>query len=162
MFSCTCPCCFTRARSYSKLSCEMITRIWRGWTTPENADVYQALLLTEIFPGIESRGIAGYCGISLGRRNVGDEVEFVTLMWFDSLANVKTFSGVTSRQPLCRRAREAFFLASIDGRRISRRWSRRPSWEVPTPTIPMRYKWLKLRGGGTLKSAAKGIECASR
>ncbi len=86
-------CCFTRARSYSKLSCEMITRIWRGWTTPENADVYQALLLTEIFPGIESRGIAGYCGISLGRRNVGDEVEFVTLMWFDSLANVKTFSG---------------------------------------------------------------------
>jgi antibiotic biosynthesis monooxygenase (ABM) superfamily enzyme len=71
----------------------MITRIWRGWTTPENADAYQALLLDEIFPGIASRQVAGYRGISLGRREEGDEVEFVTIMWFDSLAAVQAFAG---------------------------------------------------------------------
>jgi hypothetical protein len=30
----------------------MITRIWRGWTRPEQADAYQQLLLEEIFTGI--------------------------------------------------------------------------------------------------------------
>ncbi len=64
-----------------------------GLDDPEDAEVYQSLLLTEIFPGIESRSITGYRGISLGRRNIGNEVEFVTLMWFDSLADVKSFSG---------------------------------------------------------------------
>jgi antibiotic biosynthesis monooxygenase (ABM) superfamily enzyme len=71
----------------------MITRIWRGWTTPENADAYQALLLDEIFPGIAGRQVAGYRGISLGRREEGGEVEFVTIMWFDSLAAVQAFAG---------------------------------------------------------------------
>jgi hypothetical protein len=58
----------------------MITRIWRGWTTKENAPVYERLLLDGIFPGIAARKIRGYRGISLGKRNAGDEVEFVTLM----------------------------------------------------------------------------------
>lgn len=71
----------------------MITRIWHGWTTPANAPVYQELLLTEIFSGIAARNIAGYSGISLGRRAVGDEVEFVTTMWFESLDAVRAFAG---------------------------------------------------------------------
>jgi len=33
---------------------EMIARIWHGWTVPENADAYEALLKTEIFPGISA------------------------------------------------------------------------------------------------------------
>lgn len=71
----------------------MITRIWRGWTTHENAPVYEQLLLTEIFPGIAARNVPGYQGISLCRRDLGNEVEFMTVMWFDSIAAVKAFAG---------------------------------------------------------------------
>jgi heme-degrading monooxygenase HmoA len=71
----------------------MISRIWHGWTKPENADAYEALLKHEIFVGIKDRNISGYRGIHLFRRNVGDEVEFITLMWFDSLDSVRVFAG---------------------------------------------------------------------
>ena len=71
----------------------MITRIWRGWTRPEQADAYQQLLLTEIFPEIAARDIRGYRGIQLLRRETAGEVEFVTIMWFDSLDDIRTFSG---------------------------------------------------------------------
>lgn len=71
----------------------MISRIWRGWTTPENADVYEALLKEEIFVGIQDRQIPGFRGIQLLRRCAGDEVEFVTIMRFDSLGDVREFAG---------------------------------------------------------------------
>lgn len=71
----------------------MIGRIWYGWTTPANADAYEALLKSEIFVGIRDRKIPGYRGIQLFRRNVGDEVEFVTIMWFDNLDAVREFAG---------------------------------------------------------------------
>ena len=71
----------------------MISRIWHGWTIPENADAYEALLKEEIFVGIGDRQIPGYRGIHLLRRDVGDEVEFVTVMWFDSLDAVRIFAG---------------------------------------------------------------------
>lgn len=71
----------------------MISRIWRGWTTPQNADAYDHLLRGEIFPGILSRKIAGFRRIELYRATVGDEVEFVTVMWFDSIEAIKAFAG---------------------------------------------------------------------
>jgi hypothetical protein len=71
----------------------MITRIWHGWTTPANAPVYEKLLRAEIFTGIAARKIVGYLGISLCKRELGDEVEFVTIMWFESLDAVRTFAG---------------------------------------------------------------------
>lgn len=71
----------------------MIARIWHGWTTPENADRYEALLKEEIFTGIEERHIPGFLGIQLLRRPIGDEVEFVTIMQFDSLDAVRAFAG---------------------------------------------------------------------
>ncbi|HEX4954374.1 MAG TPA: antibiotic biosynthesis monooxygenase [Thermoanaerobaculia bacterium] len=71
----------------------MITRIWRGWTTAENAAAYRTLLLEEIFVGIAQREIPGFRGISLGERRLGDEVEFVTIMWFDSFDAVRAFAG---------------------------------------------------------------------
>jgi hypothetical protein len=71
----------------------MISRIWHGWTTPINADAYETLLKEEIFVGIANRQIAGYRGIHLLRRDLSDEVEFVTIMWFDSLDNVREFAG---------------------------------------------------------------------
>lgn len=71
----------------------MIARLWHGWTSPENADAYELLLKTEIFPGVSAKGVQGYRGIELLRRPVGAEVEFVTMMWFDSWDAVKAFAG---------------------------------------------------------------------
>ncbi len=71
----------------------MIVRIWHGWTAPLAADQYQHLLLTTIFPGIAAKNVAGYRGIQLLRRADGDEVEFVTMMRFDSLDQVRAFAG---------------------------------------------------------------------
>ncbi len=53
----------------------MISRVWHGWTTPGNAEAYEALLRTEIFVGIRERRIPGYRGIQLFRRSVGAEVD---------------------------------------------------------------------------------------
>ena len=71
----------------------MIKRIWHGYTTPDNADAYERLLDTAVFPGIEAKNIPGYRSIELLRRTVGDEVEFTTVMSFDSLDNVIAFQG---------------------------------------------------------------------
>ncbi|MEW6400871.1 MAG: antibiotic biosynthesis monooxygenase [Chloroflexota bacterium] len=71
----------------------MIGRIWHGYTTPENADVYENLLKQEIFLGIRDRQIPGFQEIQLLRRDLGLEVEFITIMWFDSLEAVKAFAG---------------------------------------------------------------------
>jgi antibiotic biosynthesis monooxygenase (ABM) superfamily enzyme len=68
-------------------------RIWHGWTTKENADTYQQLLHDEIFPGIEAKNIPGYQSIELIRMDLENEVEFVTIMTFDSLQNVIDFQG---------------------------------------------------------------------
>ena len=70
-----------------------IKRVWHGWTTPGDADAYQQLLHDEIFPGIEAKNIPGYKSIELFRRDLEGEVEFVTIMTFDSLQNVIDFQG---------------------------------------------------------------------
>lgn len=71
----------------------MIARVWRGWTSPENADAYERLLKAEIFPGISAKGVAGYRGIALLRRPLEGEIEFMTIMRFDSWQAVKDFAG---------------------------------------------------------------------
>lgn len=71
----------------------MISRIWHGWTNHDNADAYEKLLRTEIFTGIAQQAIPGYHGIHLLRRDVDEGVEFVTIMWFDSLDAVREFAG---------------------------------------------------------------------
>ena len=71
----------------------MISRLWHGWTTPENADSYEALIRSAIFPGILGRGITGLERIELLRRPLGAEVEFVTVMRFASWDAVKAFAG---------------------------------------------------------------------
>jgi heme-degrading monooxygenase HmoA len=71
----------------------MISRIWHGYTSFENADLYEDLLKKEIFTGIINREIKGYKGIQLLRRNVEGETEFITIMWFDDLDAVEEFAG---------------------------------------------------------------------
>ncbi|HEB32949.1 MAG TPA: antibiotic biosynthesis monooxygenase [Spirochaetes bacterium] len=71
----------------------MISRIWHGWTSQENADIYEHLLRDEIFTRISNQHISGYRGIHLLRRNLETEVEFITIMWFESYKAVKEFAG---------------------------------------------------------------------
>jgi heme-degrading monooxygenase HmoA len=71
----------------------MIGRIWHGWTTAENADAYEKLLKTEVLPGIADMNVPGYRSIQVLRRPYEHEIEFVTIMWFDSLDSVKSFVG---------------------------------------------------------------------
>ena len=71
----------------------LICRLWRGWTTKENAAAYERIVRGEVIPGIEARRIGGFRHIDLMRRELGDEVEFQTLMWFDSLDSIVAFVG---------------------------------------------------------------------
>jgi len=72
----------------------VISRIWHGWTTPGNAAAYERLLRQEILPGIAAKRLPGYHGAHLLRRDAGGEVEFVTILWFDSLDGVRALAGV--------------------------------------------------------------------
>ena len=71
----------------------MVVRIWHGCTTPSNAPHYEALLKKEIFIEIENKKIAGFRKIQLLRRDLPEEVEFTTIMWFENLEAVKEFAG---------------------------------------------------------------------
>lgn len=46
-----------------------------------------------MLPGIAAKKIPGYLGPHVLREDRGHEVEFITIMWFDSLENVKAFQG---------------------------------------------------------------------
>jgi heme-degrading monooxygenase HmoA len=71
----------------------MICRLWRGWTSPQNADAYESIVRGRVIPGIEAMAIDGFRHIDLLRRSSEQEVEFVTLMWFDDLDAVRRFTG---------------------------------------------------------------------
>lgn len=74
----------------------MVVRVWHGWTTPELADAYEALLFGQVIPGIRARNVPGLLSIQVVRRRqaeVADEMEFVTLMTFASWEAVCAFAG---------------------------------------------------------------------
>jgi antibiotic biosynthesis monooxygenase (ABM) superfamily enzyme len=76
----------------------MITRLWRGWTTVDNADAYERFLLGELLPSM--RGIPGFRGADILRRLEHDEVAFITLTRFDSVAAIKAFAGDDYETPV--------------------------------------------------------------
>ncbi|MGH6659585.1 MAG: hypothetical protein ACREBM_08060, partial [Sphingomicrobium sp.] len=89
--------------------------MWRGWTSPDNADCYERVVRGQVIPEIEARRIPGFRHIDLMRRDVGAEVEFQTLMWFDSLDSIRAFIGedyAVSHVPVEARA----FLSRCDER----------------------------------------------
>jgi antibiotic biosynthesis monooxygenase (ABM) superfamily enzyme len=69
----------------------MIARVWHGYTLPEHADAYEKLLKPELLPGISK--VPGYRGSYLLRRVLGEEVEFVTILLFDSLDDIRAVAG---------------------------------------------------------------------
>ena len=94
---------------------EMIARIWHGWTKPQDATAYEEMLRDEIFPGIARQNIEGYHGAELFIRDDGDEVEFLTLLRFDSMKAVKEFAGENQSKPVIHPNAEAL-LTRMDER----------------------------------------------
>ena len=58
------------------------------------------MLREDIFPGIAALKINGYGGAELFVRDDGDEVEFITLLRFDSMEVVKEFAGPDATKPV--------------------------------------------------------------
>ena len=69
----------------------MIARVWHGVTKPEHADAYESHLKPELLPGLSQK--KGFRGSYLMRRIVGDEVEFITMILWDSLDDVRALAG---------------------------------------------------------------------
>ena len=70
----------------------MVARVWRGYAaTQEHADAYEAMLKPELLPGVSSK--KGYRGSHLLRRDAGHEIEFITILFFDSLDDIKALTG---------------------------------------------------------------------
>jgi heme-degrading monooxygenase HmoA len=106
---------------------QMISRIWHGWTIPANADAYEALLKSEIFPWIQSRDLPGFRGIQLSRRTLSDAVEFMTIMWFDSMESVRAFAGEDPEAAVVLPAAQAL---------LSRYDARSQHYEVRVDAVP--------------------------
>jgi antibiotic biosynthesis monooxygenase (ABM) superfamily enzyme len=78
----------------------MIARIWHGWTKRADAKAYEEMLRNEIFPSIAARKIDGYRGAELFTHEDDDEIEFLTLLRFDSMDAVREFAGADERKPV--------------------------------------------------------------
>ena len=69
----------------------MITRIWRGWTRPEDTDAYAEYILRT--------GIAEYAATPGNRsahlisRPDGDRTEFLTISFWDTHDSITAFAG---------------------------------------------------------------------
>ena len=112
----------------------MISRIWHGWTSKENANAYDVLLRNEIFPGILARNIIGLRRIELFRAPDGEDVEFITVMWFETMAAIKAFAGEdyeTAVVPDTARA----LLKRFEPK--SRHYNVRDTHDIPPPAPPV-------------------------
>ena len=69
----------------------MIARVWHGYTKPENADSYESMLKPELLPGISKA--KGYKGSYMLRRDLGAEVEFITILLWNSIEDLRTAAG---------------------------------------------------------------------
>jgi hypothetical protein len=79
----------------------MICRIWHGWTAHANADKYDSYLKNELLPHVKRElGGHGYGGFQVLRLDRGAEVEFMTMLWFESMKAVEAFAGPNCETPV--------------------------------------------------------------
>jgi len=91
----------------------VIARMWHGYAKPEHADAYEAMLKPELLPGISR--VAGYRGGYLLRRRNGDEIEFVTIMLWDSIDAIRAVTGPDYETAVVPEARRQY-LSRYDAR----------------------------------------------
>jgi antibiotic biosynthesis monooxygenase (ABM) superfamily enzyme len=76
----------------------VITRLWRGWTTIDNADAYQRFLMEDLFPAMLE--IPGFRGADVLRRVENNEVAFITLTRFGTVDAIRAFAGDDYETPV--------------------------------------------------------------
>ena len=91
----------------------MIARLWHGYCRPEHADAYEAMLKPELLPGISMK--KGYRGSHLMRRDAGGEVEFITILFWDSMDDLKAVTGPDYETAVIPEARRQY-LARFDAK----------------------------------------------
>lgn len=87
-----------------------IARIWRGRTTRAKADEYEAYWLSQM-----DRLREQSAGLDLMREDRGDETEFMSISWWDSLEAMAAFSGSTSADDVHHLDRDAELLIELPG-----------------------------------------------
>ena len=75
----------------------MITRVWRGRTSPEKADGYEAFLKKMAYP--DYGDVPGNRGWLLLRRPAGDAVEFAFVSFWDSMEALRRYTGGDPERP---------------------------------------------------------------
>ena len=70
-----------------------IIRTWKGWTSIENAPIYEDMLINEVFPAVKRKGVEGLEKVSISTLEKNHEMEFFLVLQFDSLESVKMFAG---------------------------------------------------------------------
>src|SRR5689334_12773819 len=91
----------------------MIARVWHGYTRPEHADAYEAMLKPELLPGIST--VKGYKGSYLLRRNVGEQVQFIPIILWQALDAIRAVAGADYETAVMPEERRKY-LARYDAR----------------------------------------------
>lgn len=93
----------------------MVARVWHGYTKPEHADAYEAMLKPELLPGVSK--VKGYRGSYLLRRNLGSEVEFITIMLWESIDAIRAVAGANYETAVIPEERRTY-LARYDAKAV--------------------------------------------
>lgn len=78
----------------------MIGRVWHAWTTHADADAFEAIVRTEIYPATAARNLPGFRGSQLLRLARAGQTEFVIITWFDDMEAVRRFAGDDYEKPM--------------------------------------------------------------
>jgi heme-degrading monooxygenase HmoA len=74
----------------------MIIREWRGRASSSQADAYPKHFREKVIP--ELRHVPGFAGAQLGRRKLGDKIEFLVLTRWRSMDAIRAFAGMDVEQ----------------------------------------------------------------
>ncbi len=69
----------------------MIVREWRGRASSSQAGAYPKHFREKVIP--ELRHVPGFAGAQLGRRQLGDKIEFLVLTRWRSMDAIRAFAG---------------------------------------------------------------------
>jgi heme-degrading monooxygenase HmoA len=81
--------------------------MWKGLALPEKANEYVKHLEMAVLP--ELRGIDGFQGVQLMRRDSSEGVEFIVLTFWESMDAIRKFAGEDAEVAVVASAAQAMF-----------------------------------------------------
>jgi hypothetical protein len=76
----------------------VIARVWRGWVHAQDAGAYDRHYRAEVLSRL--RAVNGFGGARLMRRALDDEVEFMSIAYFEDMDSVRRFAGDDPEAPV--------------------------------------------------------------